>query len=244
MADKIIPILMYYSIKTVKKTETMRSLHVAPNAFRRQMFILKKLGFRGCSIKEVKDALQSGSTEKLVGLTFDDGYENFFTNALPTIITNKFSATVFPVASMVGDANIWDTEKHSGISRNPLMSWHQLKHCISQGIEIGCHSMTHKSLTDCETELTSEIVFAKQILENKLNINITSYCYPYGHYNNKIINRIRDAGFSSGVTMIRSRATYSDPCYELPRIPITWHTRPHLFLIKLLTAYEDNRRNK
>ena len=46
MAFKTIPILMYHNIKLIEKSEVMKSLHVAPNAFKRQMLILKKLGFR------------------------------------------------------------------------------------------------------------------------------------------------------------------------------------------------------
>ena len=235
---------MYHSIKLIEKSEVMKSLHVAPNAFKRQMLILKKLGFRGCSVMDAGNALRSGSTEKLVALTFDDGYANFYNTALPILDAHNFSATVFPVAGLVGKSNVWDTEKNNGISANPLMSWKQLHGCVDQGIEIGCHSMSHRSLIDPETDLESEVVNAKNKLANNLKINVETFCYPYGHYNNNIMNAVSAAGFSSAVTMIRARATDNDDLLQLPRIPITWHTLPHLFLVKLLTAYEDNRRNK
>jgi len=68
---------MYHSIQNVSKTEPMRSLHVSPAAFKKQLQILKILGFRGCTVSEAVNALREGSKEKIVALTFDDGYQNF-----------------------------------------------------------------------------------------------------------------------------------------------------------------------
>ena len=143
MAFKTIPILMYHSIKLIEKSEVMKSLHVAPNAFKRQMLILKKLGFRGCSVIDAGNALRSGSTEKLVALTFDDGYVNFYNTALPILDAHNFSATVFPVAGLIGKSNVWDTEKNNGISANPLMSWKQLHSCVVLSDYRSCHTQTH-----------------------------------------------------------------------------------------------------
>ena len=241
MEKQVIPILMYHSIQSVPRTEVMRSLHVHPRSFALQMRILRILGFRGCSVSEAVASLKSGTSEKLVALTFDDGYKNFLTYAVPTLNKYRFSATVYPVSDLVGTFNQWDLQ--NGITRNNLMDYSDLRNCVSQGIEVGCHSSTHMSLINEEADFDREIKSAKDTLEDKLDSPIKAFCYPYGHFNDRVIESVKAASFDSATTMIRSRATARDNLLELPRIPITWHTMPHLFLAKVLTNYEDKRRH-
>ena len=218
----------------------MRCLHVQPNRFRFQMQLLKSLGYKGCSVSEAATALQSKRSNKLVGLTFDDGYQNFFHEALPILKKLDFSATVYCVSNLIGKSNEWD--ESTGITKNPLMTYSQIKECTKAGIEIGCHSATHKSLIEQECDLNHEISSAKSELQNRFETEVSSFCYPYGHFNETVLDVVAASGFSSATTMIRSRARDTDGLLSLPRIPITWHTLPHLFLIKLLTTYEDSRR--
>ena len=236
------PILMYHSIQKVHSSEVMKSLHVKPESLKLQLRVLKALGFKACSVSEAIEARQSGSSEKLVALTFDDGYRNFYDNALPLLKDLKFSATVYCVTDLIGSGNDWD--RYTGISYNPLMSESQIVACINSGIEIGCHGASHISLTSSEADLAHEIGGAKQHLEQMFDVPVRAFCYPYGHYDEDAIAAVESSGFLSATTMVRSKATLEDNLFELPRIPITWHTLPHLFMIKLLTDYENRRRNK
>lgn len=232
---------MYHSIQNVAKTETMRSLHVSPSSFKNQLRILKILGFRGCTVSEATKAMQEGSTEKLVALTFDDGYQNFLQNALPSLQAFGFKATIYVLSGLIGKSNIWD---HAyGISPNRLLDERELKLCIRQGTELGCHSHSHQSLNTESIDLASEITVSKGLLEQKFQVHVDSFCYPYGHFNQNVVDTVKLSGFRSATTMIRSRASSSDDPFMLPRIPINWHTLPHLFATKILTAYEDRRRN-
>lgn len=231
---------MYHSIQSVPRTEVMRSLHVDPRSFATQMRILKILGFRGCSVSEALSSFRSETPEKLVALTFDDAYKNFLANAMPTLKNHGFSATVYAVSDLVGTFNQWDTK--TGISRNDLMDYSELRTCISEGIEVGCHSSTHISLSNEYSDLSHEIKSAKGTLEDNLHVPIKAFCYPYGHFNDRVVKAVEEASFDSATTMMRSRATAKDNFLTLPRIPITWHTMPHLFLAKILTNYEDKRR--
>ena len=235
-----IPILMYHSIKTVSRKEVMRSLHVSPAAFSTQMKILATLGYHGCSVSHAIQMRKNGCNAKLVALTFDDAYENFFSSALNVLTKYKFSATVYPVTNFIGGSNVWD--HNSGISENKLMSLNQLRECRGHGIELGCHSASHQSLVEKGCDLDREITQSKLFLENHFDTEITSFCYPYGHYNLLVKEKISSLSFKSGLTMNRGVSTEVDDELLLPRIPITWHTLPHLFITKLLTTYEDRRR--
>lgn len=238
----MIPILMYHSIKRVDRNEVMRSLHVSPLSFKIQMYLLKILGYRGCSVSEAVELLNTDRNEKVVALTFDDGYKNFFSNALPILENFGFSATVYVVTGLIGGTNLWD--RNSGISTNDLMTLEEIKTCQSKGIEIGCHSATHAKLDEKSVELDEEIGHAKKELELALHTRIHSFCYPYGSYDKHVAKKVKTSGFSSATTMHRGRATAGDSLFELPRIPVTWHTMPHLFLLKIVSQYEDKRRKR
>ena len=80
MIDAKIPILMYHSIESMPKNTVMRSLHVPPKRFEFQMKLLRFLGYKGLSINKLLPYLNGAKHGKVVGITFDDGYQNNLIN--------------------------------------------------------------------------------------------------------------------------------------------------------------------
>jgi peptidoglycan/xylan/chitin deacetylase (PgdA/CDA1 family) len=78
----------------------------------------------------------------LVGLTFDDGYEDFLSSALPTLETLGFSATLFVVAGMLGEENTWEHRGGPG-PRLRLLEADGVREVSERGMEIGSHTITH-----------------------------------------------------------------------------------------------------
>jgi peptidoglycan/xylan/chitin deacetylase (PgdA/CDA1 family) len=72
-------------------------------------------------------------------------------------------------------------------------------------------------------------------------VSIKDFCYPFGRFNELLVNMIKEAGYTTATTMSRGRATPQSNKLILPRMPITHHTLPHLFLAKILTKYENKR---
>jgi len=72
-------------------------------------------------------------------------------------------------------------------------------------------------------------------------MSIVDFCYPFGRFNESVCKITNNAGYSTATTMIRGRANPQSNKLQLPRIPITHHTLPHLFLAKILTKYEDRK---
>ena len=134
----------------------------------------------------------------------------------------------------------WSTPK--GINQRPLMSNDEIRKWLASGMDIGAHTQTHVDLTSVSKEKAAkEINRCKDDLEDKFDISIVDFCYPFGKFDDDVCNQVKMAGFSSAVTMIRGRANKQFNELKLPRIPITYHTLPHLFLIKILSKYEDKR---
>jgi peptidoglycan/xylan/chitin deacetylase (PgdA/CDA1 family) len=239
MSYKPIPILMYHSITAMPKGTVMRSLHVPPKLFKLQMWLLKIMGYQGLSMGELQPYLTGEKIGKVVGITFDDGFKNNLVEALPILKKNGFSATCYIISQNIGGINHWDLKK--GIDENPLMDDGEIKQWINNGMEIGSHTQNHIRLTESGIKTaTKEITQSKLDLERQFDCSIDHFCYPYGNYNDEIVAITKKAGYNTATTVSRGRAKSGDNLFTLPRVPITHRTFFHLFLMKILSKYEDN----
>ena len=235
-----IPILMYHSIESMPKSTIMRSLHVSPRRFQFQMRLLNILGYKGLSMRQLQPYIDGEKTGKVVGITFDDGYQNNLINAAPILMKFGFSATCYLVSKKIGLSNIWDSDK--GITQRPLMSHNEIQKWLDLGMDIGAHTQTHADLVKLSyMQAKNEIRQCKADLENFYDISVEDFCYPFGSLNSSLVDIVNEEGYVTATTMIRGSVNPSSNKLKLPRIPITHHTLPHLFLAKILTNYEEKR---
>jgi peptidoglycan/xylan/chitin deacetylase (PgdA/CDA1 family) len=235
-----IPILMYHCIESAPKSTVMRSLYVPPHRFKFQMWLLKVMGYKGLSIKDLRPYLEGEKKGKVVGITFDDGYQNNLIYAAPILTKFNFTATCYLVSDRVGDFNLWDLNKN--ITQKPLMTQHEVFKWINLGMDIGAHGKNHLDLTSISEKAAYEEMCESKIhLENLYNIDINDFCYPYGRFNDKVYNFAKEIGYLSSVTMLRGKASFKSDKYKLPRIPVNYRTMPYLFLAKILTKYEERK---
>jgi peptidoglycan/xylan/chitin deacetylase (PgdA/CDA1 family) len=113
---------------------------------------------------ELRRASRRGSARGLVGLTFDDGYDNFLFSALPVLDSFGFSAIVFVVDGMLGQQNDW---KHFYEPRPQLelISASGVREISERGMEVGSHSMSHARLDEVHPEQPqSEVIDSRTIL--------------------------------------------------------------------------------
>lgn len=104
-----VPILAYHQIAVPPSRKApFRSMVVHPEAFRRQMEWLKKLGIQGVSLREAMPYIRGEKAGKVAAITFDDSYANVHENALPVLQEFGFTATNFVVANQIGGSNVWD----------------------------------------------------------------------------------------------------------------------------------------
>jgi peptidoglycan/xylan/chitin deacetylase (PgdA/CDA1 family) len=238
-----IPILMYHQIEVAPpKGAAFRSLYVSPQSFARQMSFLSLLGYRGLSMSALMPYLAGEQTGKVVGITFDDGYLNNLTNALPVLTRHGFSSTCYAVSQQLGKSNEWDRE--IGIAQTSLMNAAQLRQWRAAGQEVGAHTRHHVRLTDADA-LTNmeEISLCKSELENMTDSPVQHFCYPYGDYTDDHAAMARAAGFETATTTQRSRCQMDMDVMQLPRVPVVRSTSLPSLWLKLATNYEDRRRS-
>ncbi len=237
-----IPILVYHQISEAPpRGAPFRGLYVSPGAFARQMALLKLLGYQGLSMSGLLPYLRGERSGKVVGITFDDGYLNNLTHALPVLKRHGFSSTCYAVSNLLGQSNLWDRD--IGIAQVPLMDAGQLRQWVAGGQEVGSHTQNHVRLlrSDALTART-EMTQDKLALEAIVGAPVQHFCYPYGEYATEHVAMAREAGFSTVTTTRRGRSTPRGNLLELPRVPVVRSTSLPVFWLKIATAYEDRER--
>ncbi len=236
-----IPILVYHQIDAAPPKGTpFRSLVVSPTSFARQMTMLRLLGYRGLSMPDLMPYLLGHCTGKVVGLTFDDGYLNNLTRALPVLRRHGFTATCYAVSQYLGRTNVWD--QALGIAQTPLMDAAQLRLWVQAGQDLGAHTRHHVRLPElADQQSRQEIEQSRTELATAGNTPVRHFCYPYGEFRAEHAAMTESAGFATATTTRRGRCARGDDFLRLPRVPVLRSTSLLTFWLKLATTYEDRR---
>jgi peptidoglycan/xylan/chitin deacetylase (PgdA/CDA1 family) len=229
---------MYHQIAaTPPKGTPYRSLVVKPADFKRQMWLLKISGYTGLSMQNLLPYLKAEKKGKVFGLTFDDGYLNNLTNALPILQQFGFTSTCYVVSQMLGKTNLWDQPK--GIPQTPLMDIAQLRQWAQAGQEVGAHTQNHVHLNSLQlSDAAQEIQGSKTDLEQMLGLPVGSFCYPYGQYSPEHIGQVDAAGYQTATTTQRGNCGILSDLLELPRITVARSTTLPVVFLKVATHYE------
>jgi peptidoglycan/xylan/chitin deacetylase (PgdA/CDA1 family) len=229
-----IPILTYHQIDAIPAKRDAagvrtpyRSLIVSPSSFARQMWLLKILGYRGVNMSEVMQYLRGEKSialhGKIVGITFDDGYQNNLVHAQPVLARYGFSSTCYAVSDMSGGFNTWDVEK--GIGAKQLMTTSELREWIAGGQEIGSHTQHHVNLLESEPIVAQLEIFNSKVgLEAITGVACRHFCYPYGYFNASHAAMVQAAGYDSATTVMHGVAASRDSAFELPRLGVLKNT--------------------
>ncbi len=188
--DTIPLVLMYHSVAPYD--EDPHLVTVTPRRFEAQMCWLRRRGLRGVSMGELLKAVAERQARGLVGLTFDDGYQDFFTHAVPVLQRCGFTATVFVLAGRLGGSNTWDRPG----PQKALLTADQVRQVAQSGMEIGSHGLEHVSLPGVDdARLSAETARSRAILQELLGMQVRGFCYPYGHLDARVVEAVGDAGY-------------------------------------------------
>jgi peptidoglycan/xylan/chitin deacetylase (PgdA/CDA1 family) len=176
-----IPILMYHKIGSPPDASKMPNLWISTDMFRKQLDYIKRRGYTPILFKDIYAHWDGKAPlpEKPILITFDDGYENNYTDGFPILKEFGFPATLFVVVQTVG----WDNAWHNPASevRIKMVSWDQLKELRSAGWEIGSHTMNHPRLhTLTLKEAEMEMDKSRRVIGEFLGEVPDTLAYPYG----------------------------------------------------------------
>jgi len=227
-------ILMYHRVAKIDFCDlSVDDFNVPPHRFERQIAALAEFA-EVVPLRDLPGRLASQSSNRpVVALTFDDGYANFYTEALPILRRYDVPATVFVVTGAVGEKrplahDIWSRKNvhrvHVDTWRS--MTWPEMEACLDSGlVEIGSHSHRHFKGVDCTFEqLVEETQISRSILRQRLNeTQGRIYSYPYGSrrlgfVSPDYVGAVRSAGYEMAVCSELGLVCPESDCYLLPRI--------------------------
>jgi peptidoglycan/xylan/chitin deacetylase (PgdA/CDA1 family) len=187
---------------------------VTPERFGAHLAYLADQGYTPLRVSELARALRShlGLPAQPVLITFDDGYADFHTQALPRLAAHGFPSTLYVITGRVRDESTLD-----GGPR--YLSWSELRDVESQPVEVGSHSHTHPQLDVLPVnEARAELQISKQILEQELGHEVPSLAYPYGYHGPTVRRLAIEAGYTSACAVKQALSSDHDDLFALSRM--------------------------
>ncbi|TSA45345.1 polysaccharide deacetylase family protein [bacterium] len=191
--EATVPVMMYHYIRDIANPDSDRlgyNLSVSPALFEKQMKYLTDTGYQAISPEDLILAMQGEYTlpDKPILLTFDDGYEDFYTAAFPILKLHGFKSTAFVITGFVSEPD------------NRYLTWKQITELDQSGlVTIGSHTVRHKDLTT-DPHAWQEIADSKKTLENALGHPVTAFAYPGGAFNEQAASLVEKAGYGISFT--------------------------------------------
>ncbi len=216
-----LPILAYHKVDPRRE---LGLTSLSPQRFEKQIRFLKHAGYTGISPQSLLSS--AGSTSSLIKpvlITFDDGYEGIYDHVYPILKKYAFTAIIFLTTGYIGRNNNWDL---SPGPRFRHLDWSHIREMSDSGIWFGSHGVNHAFLTkQSDSAARYEIEDSKKYLEDRLGQPIHFFSYPYGDYDDRIINFVQKAGYKAAFSLrpefLKTGHTNGRrTIYALPRIAI------------------------
>jgi peptidoglycan/xylan/chitin deacetylase (PgdA/CDA1 family) len=174
---------------------------VSQEMFDQQMRLLKEKGYRVISLDQFFDFLEFKAPllPKSVVITIDDGWRSMYEIAFPILKKYGYPATLFIYTDMI-----------TGTSKT--LSWDLLQEMAGYGIDIQCHTKSHRNLTlpakkepfkNYFANLEKELAVCKGMIKKKLNQEVKYLAYPYGDTTSLVIELAKKLGYRGAFTIQR-----------------------------------------
>ncbi len=219
-----VPILIYHSVRPYRATDTafIRRYVVAPEELDRQLSYLEQNGYSAITFDALAEALSNGAPlpPKPVIISFDDGWQGQFAYAFPLLKKHRLAATFFIYTSAIGQPY--------------FMTWKEVAALADAGMAIGGHTVTHPYLPKITDEaiLRREIIGGKKSIEHHLGKTIDAFAYPFGHYDDRSIALVKEAGYRTARTTYRGAGHATEDLYRLTADQVTGDFQRFLLVIK------------
>jgi len=201
-----VPILLYHHVYG----ETSESRYqVSIPDFRAQMAALQDMGYATISMTQFVIALLEGSElpEKPIVITFDDGHQSVYDNALPIMEEFGFTGVFYIVANRI-------------YGSPDFVTIEQLKEMVEAGWEIGSHGYSHADLTVDHSLAAKEIGQSKSDLERVLGTKVRTFAYPFGKIDPFVAQKVNDYGYRAGMGLGTRKIHTGNTLFYLDRIEI------------------------
>jgi len=190
--------------------------------------LMKELSDRTCVMPlEDIEAIETYPDKPLVALSFDDGYLDFWKNALPTLMDYKLPASHNICPTLI-DKGVPPYSQINKVPRSKVpksMSWNHIRKCAASGIHIGSHGMRHLNMSRIEDKemALAEIKDSRDRIGKEIGLEPLIFAFPRGMYNSLSMRLVRDSGYKIALLcedMVTTFTGSNKGFYIFPRINI------------------------
>lgn len=215
-----------------------KHITISPQGLSRFIRTLRLLGMKTVSMRDV---LATGGpaddSSRHVLLTFDDGYVNNLTEALPVLEAERCPATVFVLPGRFGGTNEWDQAHLPEAQRDPLMTLEQMKALTdSAWVTLGSHGMVHRKVSALsDDEIRYELQESYRILQSELGDRfLPVFAYPWGDYSEHAIALLEESPYRFAFTVENGQWRGGLDRFKIPRYSAFYRDgNPAVLLAKL-----------
>jgi peptidoglycan/xylan/chitin deacetylase (PgdA/CDA1 family) len=213
-----VPILLYHSVSD-SPSRALRDFTVTPATFARQLAAIAATGATTLTVSQYLAALDARTLpERVVIITFDDGFADFYDHALPALGEHALACTLYVATGFL------EGRPALRVPRRPpdrMLEWRQLHELTAAGIEIGAHSHSHFHLDTLSREVArDEIGSCKTLLEQELQQPVPSFAYPNGHSSPAVKRIVINAGYDSACGVRNALSWEHDDRFRIARLTV------------------------
>ncbi len=239
-----IPVLMYHSIAEDPgpAPSSYYGITTGPARLAEHLRLLREQGYQGITVDELATILAGGGPRagdpKRVAITFDDGYRDNFTSALPLLVSHSFKATVYLPTAFIGDTR-------KVFKGRECLVWSEVLEMQRAGVAFGSHTVNHPELVGMnDAGLRDEFRASRDAIEQKSGSRVAAFAYPYAFPESDaaFVARVRallaETGYTSNVTTIIGRVAAGDDPMLLKRLPVNAADDIDFLRAKIEGAYD------
>ncbi len=202
------PVMMYHQIAEYPGDD---NLLVSSESFEKHMKFLRDNEYSVIPLDELISRIKSNleMPDKVVAVTFDDGYEDNYKNAYPILKKYDIPATIFIITDYIGKDN--------------YLTWDEIRRMSKDRIQFGSHTKSHPFLDMIKdvSVLSDEIAGSKSVIEANSGSKVNMFCYPLGRMNDEVKKIVEDSGYMGAVSTNPPFKYKRNDVYAMPRIKIT-----------------------
>jgi peptidoglycan/xylan/chitin deacetylase (PgdA/CDA1 family) len=213
-----VPILLYHSVSETP-SPALRDFTVSPTSFARQLDAIVATGATTLTVSRYVAARDAGTLpERVVIITFDDGFADFYDHALPALGDRSLPCTLYVATGFL------EGRPALRVLRRPpdrMLEWRQLHELTRAGTEIGAHGHSHFHLDTLSRDVArDEIASCKTLLEQELQQSVAGFAYPNGHASPAVKQLVIEAGYDSACGVRNALSWQNDDRFRLARLTV------------------------
>lgn len=191
-------------------------IDISPERFEQQLRWISRWR-RVVRLDETLDSTEKGT----IAITFDDGFQDNLTVALPLLEKFQLPMTLFVTAGFVGRAGYLSEEDLRDLSRHPL-------------ITIGAHGLWHRHFNRLSTdEARYELVESRRMIESITEKTIDLMAWPFGECNEGLEQLSEESGYRASWSVWKG----TNSRHSRWRVPLGRNDNMARFIAKALGAY-------